>query len=238
MTPLSRLVPWLGLVILGASSAGAATFVVQPGFDGEDTAPYSFLPALSRGTRETLYAFNDPEDGHSFETFVRFDLPLPLIEGDEPVAQAFLALFYGFDFTEFGDANEVPGTIECREVLEAWNETDLTWINRPAVGDVVDRVEGIDELGAVLCDVTPLVSRWLDGEANHGIAVTNPTARLLGFYSFEANVEDALRPTLLVETVPGPGGAAATSSALGAVWWLARCAACRKRQHRWQRGDR
>ena len=132
MTSLARLVVAVEMVAVLASSADASTFVIQPGFEGEDTAPYAFLPELSRGTRETLYAFEDPEGVHSFETFVRFELPEALTTSGEPVSQAFLAIFYGFDFTDFGDASAGPGTIECRDVLDPWTETEVTWSNRPA----------------------------------------------------------------------------------------------------------
>ena len=57
---------------------------------------------------------------------------------------------------------------------------------------------------------------------NHGIAVTNPTGRLIAFYSFEAAVDDVLRPALLVETAaPEPEAGAAAGAALAALAGLA-----------------
>src|SRR5690606_12707479 len=98
-----RVLSFAFLLGCAASAARADTLVLRPGPEGIDTAPYQFTPALSRGDRETLYAFTDPEAVHSFETFVRFELPEDLVGPDEEIAEARLVLHYGFDFDVYGD---------------------------------------------------------------------------------------------------------------------------------------
>ena len=46
---------------------------------------------------------------------------------------------------------------------------------------------GITTVGTTLtCDVTELVQGWLSGaKPNHGVALTNPTDRLIGMMSWE-----------------------------------------------------
>lgn len=207
----------------GTPALAAGVVILQPGPEGEDSAPYEFLPSSIRGNGEALYAFTDPEGGHDFESFLHFPLPPDLLGEGEVVSEALLSLFYGFEFTIRGDTTDVIGAIECREVLEPWSEATLTWLNRPAYGPPVDVVEDIDEIGAVVCDVTGLVADWAAGvRPNHGIAVTNPTGRLIAFYSFEAAVDDVLRPALLVETAaPEPEAGAAAGAALAALAGLA-----------------
>ena len=184
--------------------ASAAEFLIQ---EGIDSSPYSFIPSLVRGLRDTQYAFTGFDESgasHNFRTFVRFDLPPDLLGPDETVTEAYTWIYYSFDFTGFGDANDLPGEVHCSEVLESWSETSLTWIDQPAFGPTLDVHPDILDLGLVWCDVTDLVRDWATGaKPNHGIAFTNPTERLIGFYSFEATfVVQDFRPSLVIATGP------------------------------------
>jgi hypothetical protein len=216
-----------GLAALGlAGPARGEIVVLQPGAEGVDVAPYQFLPASARGLGEALWAFTDPEEAHSFRSFLRFDLPPDLLGPDEQIGSALLALFFDRDVGFGMFAGDDPGILECRPVLTAWNEMAVTWIAQPAFGDPVDVVDGITEFGDVVCDVTELVADWDTGLVpNHGIAVTNPTGRLIGFPSFEAKVDgqpDPLRPRLLINVVPEPEATAGTATAGTALAFLAR----------------
>ncbi|HEY8492673.1 MAG TPA: DNRLRE domain-containing protein [Myxococcota bacterium] len=200
------------LLLCAAPGARAETIVLRPGPEGIDTAPYQFTPALVRGDRETLYAFTDPDGVHSFETFVRFELPPDLVGPDEEIAEARLVLHYGFDFDVYGDTSHITGSMECREVLESWTE-NITWTQRPVYGAPVDVVEGIAEFGPIACDVTELVVDWVSGvRPNHGVAVTNPTFRVIGFFSSDvqptAELPESVRPALEIDVVPAPEPAA------------------------------
>ncbi len=187
-----------------ALPAVAEEILVQ---SGQDAAPYSFLPSLARGARETAYSFTgDDEIGlsHNFNSFIRFDLPPDLIPPGEEVVEAVAWVTYGFDFTGFGEIEPIPGLIECRPVFDAWEERTLTWINQPAYGEPVDVQTGIESLRLIWCDVTELVRDWVTGALpNHGIVLTNPTERLIGMYSFESDdVHPNLRPSLAIRTAP------------------------------------
>jgi hypothetical protein len=207
--------------------------LLQPGVEGEDSSPYSFIPSLPRGNRDTSYVFSlsDETGSHDFETFLRFELPADLLAPGEGIVEAALWVYYGFDFSGFGSATAAVGEVECRPVLEPWSAATLTWVNKPAYGDVVDAHPDIASLGLIWCDVTSLVAQWAAGvRPNYGFALTNPTERLIGFYSFDATgVERNLRPSLVIETgvggvpveaVPEPGPAAGCAAllALGVLW--------------------
>lgn len=193
------------LIGLFAATADAAVFSVEPGAEGEDTAPYSFLPSLPRGQHGTIWAFVSEEEGvdHNFEAFLKFPLPQLAACGD--VIEARLELQYTIDDTTFGDGppSTTPGELRCHEVLESWSEAQLTWSNKPDVAPAFDSLTGITALGPLTCDATELVQDWLSGtKDNHGFALTNPTDRLIGFYSFEATDAAAAgkKAKLVIET--------------------------------------
>ncbi len=175
--------------------------------DGIDSAPYSFIPSLPRGLRDTQYLFSGEDDDgvhHDFRTFVRFDLPEDLLGPDETVLEAYAWVYYSFDFGGFGDASKVPGEMHCHEVLGDWQEHTLTWVNQPAYGPAFDAHPDIEDLGLLWCDASELVRRWATGATpNYGIALTNATERLIGTYSFEAfQVDPNFRPSLVVSVGP------------------------------------
>ncbi len=184
------------------------TVLLQPGVEGEDSSPYSFIPSLPRGNRDTNYLFSltDETGSHNFETFVRFELPPDLLAPGEGIVEAVLWIYYSFDFSGFGTAADAVGETECRPVLQPWSAATLTWVNKPSYGEIVDSQPDITSLGLIWCDVTSLVALWAGGaQPNYGFALTNPTDRLIGFYSFDAvDVERNLRPSLVIET--GVGG--------------------------------
>lgn len=203
---LAAFVGWLSLAfaVVLPGPASSAEILIQ---EGEDSAPYSFIPSLPRGLRDTQYAFTGDDEGglsHDFRTYVRFTLPPDLLGPDEDVLEAYAWVYYSFDFEGFGDASSEVGELHCHEVLEDWEEETLTWANQPAFGPAFDIHPDITDIGLLWCDVTDLVRRWATGASpNHGIALTNPTERLIGFYAFEGLQVDAnFRPSLVVETGP------------------------------------
>jgi hypothetical protein len=201
---LLALAGWLAL----AFPARAEIFLFQPGAEGFDSSPYSFVPAQPRGNRETSYAFvAEDENGfdHSFETFLRFELPPDLLGPGEAVGHAVLWVYFSFSENIFGEGGSGPGELWCHEVLEPWNESNLNWTNKPDYGPAFDGLAGIQGFGLLWCDVTALVAGWAGGEPNYGVALTNPTDRVLGFYSMDAPAElidPNFRPGLVIETVP------------------------------------
>jgi hypothetical protein len=217
------LVPWIALALLPRPAAAADPILVE---SGDDTAVYRFLPNLARGDYSTLYAFTLADGGqqHDFRTFLRF-APLPDLAG-ACVEFAAVYVYYGFDFTGFGSGENVPGALTCEPVLAPWAEATTTWNNQPPIGAATGLVTGITAFDYLACDVTPIVQGWADGVPDHGVALSSPTARVMGFYSFEAQVDPVLRPALAITLAddplacpePGLGGAmAVTFAALAAL---------------------
>ncbi len=192
----------LGLVLLGpAAVARGELFLIQ---SGQDCAPYAFAPGLKRGDYNSAYAFTNSLGGqdHSFEYYLRFDVPTDLLLPGEVVQEAYAWVYYGFDYTIFGDTTDEVGEIRCHRVLEPWVESELTWNTRPALGPVFDEWTGIDRVGQYWCDVTDLVQAWATGFApNHGIGITSRQLRVIGFWTFDdGTVGPNFKPSLVVRT--------------------------------------
>lgn len=192
-----------GALLLAPAAAWPGAFLVQPGPEGADSAPYGFLPNLVRGDYTTLYAFSEV-DAHQFEIYLQFPLPAGVPAPGEQVAKAELYLTYAFDFTGFGGTSNEPGLLRLHAVQAPWSEAALAWVNRPPIGPVLATIPDITGFRTLVFDVTTLVRAWTAGAPNHGVAITSPTARVMGFHSFEATSQPAaLRPFLVIQTAPG-----------------------------------
>jgi hypothetical protein len=203
--------------------AGAADPILIE--SGEDTAVYRFLPGIARGSYTTLYAFTlvDAGQHHDFRTFLRF-YPRPDLTG-ACVESAEVYVFYGFEFEGFGSGGTEPGVLTCSPVLAPWSAATATWNNQPPIGDPTGMVENITAHDFLACDVTATVQAWADGAPDYGIALSSPTDRVMGFYSFEATgVDPALRPALAItladdpQACPEPAWAAAAAVAALLSW--------------------
>lgn len=213
--------PLAALVLLAGAAAHAETFLIQ---SGQDSSPYAFTPELVRGALSTAYvftAFDEDDRDHSFEYYIRWNLPPALLEPGVEIDYAYAWVYHGFSYTLFGDFSDEIGELVCHEVLEPWAETGLQsglrWSNRPDIGPEFDRSDDILNQGLYWCDVTELVEAWIaDPSRNYGIALTSTRNRVMGFHTFQdGTVSPNFRPSLLVETLPEP--AATTGLCAGAL---------------------
>ncbi len=174
---------------------------------GEDTSPYSFIPTVPRGNSDRLWVTNgDAEEGsvHIFESYIRHDLPDPILEPGQLLEEATLQLLY-FDSSTRDENESGTRELRCHPVTSDWSEADTDWLSRPSLGPELDVITGIDDFGFVVCDVTPLVDDWISGASeNRGIGLTTSLDLSMGFPSFEANVMEFSKPTLIVVTTPAP----------------------------------
>jgi hypothetical protein len=213
------------VLFAGSAPVAAELVVLRPGPEGEDVAPYEFIPSSLRGNNPNLWAVTAESEGqgHDFVTYLRFELPADLVGPDEEVAEALLTVVYTVDEVIFGEGSDDPGVLECRPVTEDWSEASVTWSTRPGSGEPVDVITGIESLGPLAFDVTELVADWVDGvQPNHGFALTNPTERLMGFFAFEASVDPVFKASLEIDVRPVPEPAAGTGAAAAALAALAR----------------
>jgi hypothetical protein len=213
---VQRIASCLLLTAMTAPQAiSSETLLIQ---SGEDSSPYAFTPNTARGFRSTAYAFTNSQDGadHSFDYFIRFDLPAPLLEPGVQIESAYAWVYYGYDYTVFGDTTNEIGEVSCRAVLAPWSQATLTWNNRPPVGAVFDGWENVTVKGMYWCDVKELLEDWISGALpNHGIAITSSMPRVMGYHTFDdGSVPSNFRPSLLVETLPEPRGGLLASAAL------------------------
>jgi hypothetical protein len=202
----------LAFALLPPAGARAESVLVQPGPEGEDNAPYAFIPSLIRNTNTTAYAFSSTVDGvkHDFQYFLEFDVA-PF---GGTVQYAYAYFYYGFGFDGFGNESPNPGAgeIHCHNVLAPWTENTLNWNNRPAVSPALYVFPNITGFGHFFCKMTATVQGWVDGSiANHGMALTSPSRRLVGMFTFEASptltevpnglTAADLKPSLLIRFV-------------------------------------
>jgi hypothetical protein len=192
-------------LLLCASTARAETFLIQ---SGEDSSPYAFTADTARGTRNTAYAFTNSLNGedHSFQYFIRFNLPPELFEPGVTIDYAYAWVYYGYDYTIFEDTTDEFGQVLCHQVLAPWSQLTLTWNNRPPIGPVIDGWDDITKMGLYWCDITELVQGWISGQVpNYGIAITSSEKRVIGFYTWDTGgMSPNFKPSLLVETLPEP----------------------------------
>ncbi|MGH0028742.1 MAG: DNRLRE domain-containing protein [Myxococcota bacterium] len=216
--------------LLAAAPAAAELFLIQ---QGQDSSPYAFLPELPRGFYNSAYAYTNTLGGedHSFEYYIEFDLPPELLVPGTVVDEAYAWIYYGFDYTIFGDTTDEVGEVLCHEVLEPWSQETLTWNDRPAIGTWFDRVPDITEVGMQICDVSDVVQGWIDDpDTNHGIAITSEQPRVIGFYTWDDGVVGPnFKPSLVVETLPEPGTASGLAAGIAMLAALGRRA--RRRIH-------
>lgn len=223
---MTRLAGLAALLALPIAARATEPILLEPGPAGRDTAVYRFLPDSPRDPDSpSLYAFSSvsASGAHDFRSFVHFEMPADL--GGVCVEKAELFVFYGFAFSGFGEGDDAPGTLLCEPVLADWSEAGMTWNTQPPRGAAVDVIEGIESFGYLACDLTGLVQAWLDGAPNFGVALSSPTGRVMGFYSFEAQVDPVLRPALAItpadDSFACPEPAAAGGIALTALARLA-----------------
>lgn len=167
--------------------------VIEPStVNGEDTAPYCFVPSLPRADYDTLYAVTSIEGAecHSFVTYLRFTLPANLLDPGETVTNALLVAAYNFGF-EYGQGPNTnphaPISMSVHRVLQPWAEGTLDWNNKPSYSEIpADTKTGITQPGDVVFNVTNLVRGWAHGTTqNHGFALTTPNSHTIGMYSWE-----------------------------------------------------
>lgn len=219
--------PTLCAVLLASVPAPADIIIIPV---DEDTAPYSFVPSLPRYNNSTLYAFeafDESSTPHDFETYLWFDVVPSAIPAGHVLAQATLVVTYAFDFSGFGATSTDPGSLACHEVTEDWNQTTLTWANRPDIAPAFRTLTGINAFGAQLFDTTMAVHQWLYGtRPNHGFALTNATERVIGMHSRESSADPSLKPQLILRTELPEPGLATILSAGGFVLGLAHRLRC------------
>jgi hypothetical protein len=204
----------LPLSMLAPTAAGADVIAILA---SEDTSPYSFLPSLPRYNNPTAYAFRSVDEAagsfHQFETFLWFDVSAADIPPGHVLTNAQLVVTHSFDATGFGDPVTDPAELSCHEVTGAWDQTTLTWLNKPAFDPPFDRITGITSYGTLACDATLVVFDWIHGtHPNDGFALTNDSARVIGMHTLEADpaIPDSLKANLILTTeVPEPGFATA-----------------------------
>lgn len=228
----SRLALAVSVATLSLGGVAHADILVMPAV--ADTAPYSFLPSLVRYNSPTLYAFESFDENstpHDFETYLAFDVDAADLPAGHVLVEATLLVTYAFDFSGFGEPSTDPGEMACREVLESWSQTTLSWTNRPQIDEPFDVITGITELGALLCDATPVVLAWMTNQTlNHGFALTNATERVIGMNALESSADPSLMPQLILRTeLPEPNGAIALAGGVGVLAFVARrrSAGCR-----------
>jgi len=190
-------------------------FVLEPGFGGQDSSYYSFIPLLVRGQYNTLYSQTASDDdgfSHSMRTHLRFALPEDLLGEGETVHQALLLMVYAFSFDHSEDPPDVPANLTVHRINDDWHEDSLYYENAPSIGPGIETIADITDFGTLEFDVTSLVREWAEGtRPNYGFALTNTSERPIGFHSWESGVSSDLKNVLVVTTGQGSSESTGTN---------------------------
>ena len=171
---------------------------------------------------------------HDTRSLLRFDLGFLALSAAQ-VANATINLFAAPGLPPFADPTAAqPITTDLRRVTQAWNETAVTWENRPSVSSVLGSAQQTGVGQWVSFDVTGLVRDWLSSPAsNYGVELSQPDIVLAldgdkvgkpiaSLYLSSAAADATLSPYLAITAVPEPSTYALMACGLGAVGWLTR----------------
>jgi len=143
----------------------------------------------NNGNWENLYT-GRYDEGYKI-TLLRFDLSS--LPAGAVVEVARLAIYQ----SEGGGER----LVRAYRIAQNWGEDSVTWRNF-ALGDGVARGSfSAEGTGWKSMEITALVQEWVDGSANHGLALHDETANAFEYevyYSSEYEADLSLRPKLYV----------------------------------------
>ncbi|MGE5389712.1 MAG: DNRLRE domain-containing protein [Deltaproteobacteria bacterium] len=108
-----------------------------------------------------------------------------------------------FQFFCLKNDNIYGADIGVYQVLEFWDETEIDWLNHPAISDMqAAKAQANDAYSWITFDITDLVRQWVDNTVpNYGICLKSEEEAegqiIVGFNRHCANL--AARPRLIVE---------------------------------------
>jgi hypothetical protein len=149
-------------------------------------------PSTNYGTAPTLYVGkSETSIGRSLFQFDLSSIP----SGSTVISATFQA--------DLAASSTSPPSldVELKRVDAPWTESGVTWNTQPGTTSV-GKVNGVGAaMGYYDWDVAGLVQSWLDGTANHGLALWSYTESAFGWRGF-ASRESASppRPSRLVIT--------------------------------------
>ncbi|MBL8475485.1 MAG: DNRLRE domain-containing protein [Methyloversatilis sp.] len=188
------------------------------------------------GTSDTDPRFGEGgvERAHDTKTLIRFDLGL-LNLTSAGVGSATINLYGVPSLSPFESPSaEHPVTTDLFQVLNAWNESSVTWETAPMTAMAASSSTVQSSVnGWVSFDATALVRSWLDNpSANYGVLLAqrgvvefdvDGNSRYVGaLYASSASADASLRPFLQISAVPEPSSVLMMGAGLGLLLMVAR----------------
>lgn len=177
-------------------------------------APLPVVPFgnfLGAANTDPLTGMMGESRAHDTKSLIRFDLSF-LNLAPTQVQDAWINVYALPGLPPFSDPTAMaPITTELRAATQAWNESTVTWENRPAVGPVHSSAtqSGVNQW--VRFDVTGLVRDWLMTPArNYGVELSQPDIVMLdgkpiaSLYASSAFPDAELHPYLPFQPCPSP----------------------------------
>jgi TGF-beta propeptide. len=128
----------------------------------KDAFVRSGIPTLNYGTEQLMVVGYRKDLGEKFRSFIQFDANV--IPVNASIKSAKLKLYNT-------SINTNEHQIGVYTAAAPWDETGITWVNQPAIKDIV-AVQNIKETGYTEIDVTEKVIEWYEGrEANYGFII-------------------------------------------------------------------
>ncbi|MEM6769990.1 MAG: DNRLRE domain-containing protein, partial [Bacteroidota bacterium] len=193
----------------GAEIAG------NPYFGSESTALWAEIPDSNLSANLFFSADDSPVE----QSIIQFKDIIGASVGQIPPGVTIVSAELSLRIFGQGSPSD---DLELARILGAWNAATATWNNFTLNGNTQAGVQqdGIEAsnnpgtfssgLGIQTVDVTDDVQAWVDGVANHGWAIFNPSTNGVDFSSTASNLQE-LRPSLKISYLPAPENIACSS---------------------------
>ena len=189
--------------LAGAGAADATVFTIAPGAEGKDTSPY----ASCRRCRGATTAPSSPSSPKTRASTTPSRRSSSSRCPSSPPAATW-SRRHSSSPTRSTRARSAPArtrraSCAATRCSSRGARTQLAWNNKPDLAAPFESITNVVALGTLTCDATELVQDWISGaKDNNGFALTNPTDRLIGMYSFEATDAAAVgkKAKLVIET--------------------------------------
>ena len=178
---------------------------------GQDAFVWAGAPDTNEGASSRIKT--DGEDGVTTEGesleihgLLRFDLPVGTGAGAIPAGSTVVRAEIRWHLTDTGSG------VAVHRMLEPWDEATVTWnsldngIDADGVQAALDpdlvtpTLYELDSISYTVLDITAAVQAWVDGQANHGVALLPQGNNKLFVESFQSGSK--ITPELVISYTP------------------------------------
>lgn len=149
----------------------------------KDAFVRSSAPTLNHGTEQSMLIGRSKEFNEVYRSFIEFDLSsLP----EEIIIEKATLKIYNQKETGVNQYAVYKSN-------QSWRERDVTWVNQPKLGELIDLIDAGNEIGYVSFDVTSSIKKWHENPLiNNGFVIRaiNENRMVFSQFSTRENIEN------------------------------------------------